>query len=929
VAFVRGISCRLAPSRNREVRLSLQHVPEATRWRRGAAASALVGLVIQFLAAPLPARADVRTEARQHFRRGMALIQEHRVDDGIAELEVAYEILPHPNVLYNIALAHVEGGRYEIARDYLIRYLDAEPPDRDEVATYLAAVETRISAQSAPTATPVAGETVRAVVAPISEDDARRDIATLEDAATQIEALAESVQSDALRDRAARLREMARDRREGFEGASGRAPAEGEPSEGEPGTTEPGTIGEGAAGGATGAAGGAAPDPRAAPEQGRLRAGDTYEETIVAASRAAESPLDAPNSTTIVTAQDLRLSGLPNGSWAHALRRVAGVSFMHTDPGAPQATIRGLNGRLANRLVVLVDGRSLYSDFLGVTFYDLLPIGAEDIERIEVIRGPASALYGADTFTGVVNLVMREPGTARSYVTTSFGDGPFARVRGTMHGRDGHLRYRASAGYVRAGQYSRLAVPGSETVEPFQRDPDLGLERLDVSGEASLRLDGGYVLRAGGALGLGEFTFQGVALLRNLVVRDARSSQVFASAETPWGLQARVFWNSLRIQLGFPWSPPGSTVSDQISTGLLDIESFDVLDGEVIYRARFGLGDWNNDVIAGLAYRLKDIRWGWVDGGAQTQHHGGVFLQDTMQIAEAVQIVLSARADLHPLAGPQFSPRGSIVVHPSAGQSIRLSGAAAYRSPSLTESYVSTNAELSPLRGLTLHGLGDTSLLPERIVSVELGYMNQMSDVFALELNGYYNIVFDLIDLTRLDVYRARDRVTNPAAAYDSVNRSYPVGTIQYENQPEQYQQVGGELGVRVFPIDGLDVYGNYSLHYTLPFGGLPGTLHDDARTSAHTVNAGVQYRSPFGLDVGVDFSWQSDQTWAEPIERGYELFHLPAYTTLNARIGLRLLGDQLELAVVGTNLVDDGHREHPFGQRIPRRFFGSATVRF
>jgi hypothetical protein len=100
-------------------------------------------------------------------------------------------------------------------------------------------------------------------------------------------------------------------------------------------------------------------------------------------------------------------------------------------------------------------------------------------------------------------------------------------------------------------------------------------------------------------------------------------------------------------------------------------------------------------------------------------------------------------------------------------------------------------------------------------------------------------------------------------------------------------------------------------------------------------VNAGIQYRSSFGLDLSADFSWQSDQVWIEQevdTERGgaaFRRFALRGYFMLNARIGWRLLDDQLELAVIGTNLIDEGHREHPFGQPVDRRFMGTVTVRF
>src|SRR6185503_14317481 len=95
---------------------------------RGRALS--VALAISMIASI--ARADVRTEARRHFRDGMALIAEGHVDDGIAQLTQAYEILPHPNVLYNIARAYAESGRYAEAIDFFERYLESDPADRQE-----------------------------------------------------------------------------------------------------------------------------------------------------------------------------------------------------------------------------------------------------------------------------------------------------------------------------------------------------------------------------------------------------------------------------------------------------------------------------------------------------------------------------------------------------------------------------------------------------------------------------------------------------------------------------------------------------------------------------------------------------------------------------------------------------------------------------
>ncbi|HJL14802.1 MAG TPA: TonB-dependent receptor [Sandaracinaceae bacterium LLY-WYZ-13_1] len=874
------------------------------------------------------ARADVRTEARRHFREGMALIAEGEVDDGIAELREAYEILPHPNVLYNIGRAYAESGSYAEAIEYFERYLESDPPDRVEVMGFLSALRARIQAVEereggAPAqAEPETTEPTEQTASVASEEE----IAALEDSATQIEALAESAQSEALRQRAVRLRELAdalRERRV--------AAREGTP------------VGEGPARGEaespaeTAAEGEAAAEGEEELVLGEEREGDTYEERVVSSSRAAQSPLEAPNSTTNVTAQDIRLSGLTNPG--ETLRRVAGVELMLASPGDVQLSIRGLNQRLSNRAIVLVDGRSVYLDFLGTTLWSLLPLAVEDIERIEVIRGPASALYGADAFTGIVNIITRPIGEGRSFVSAGIGNQGQYRLASTVTERIDRLRFRVGGGYDRANVYSRAVGPDRVDVRPFADDPDLGYSRLYFHGDVQLRIADGYTLTAGTGLATGDRSFQGVSRLRELYLQDALFSQTYVQARTAFGLSGRVFWNRFRSDYGLVGVRQGGI--EEAQTGTVDRQ--DVVDAELVYQNRFDIVEGlNNQIIAGVGYRFKEIDWSWIadpitgQQQIQTQHHFNVFLQDTLRIEEAVQVVLSARLDRHPLLDdPQISPRGSVVVHPTPRQSIRLTAGTAFRSPTFVESYVFV-PNSTPLRGVTAFGVGNQNLAPERIVSVELGYMLQETDWFALELNGYYNLVFDQILLSQNTAFRLSDFAGGrPGADYDPELEAFPLGQLQFANEEADYQQIGGEIGVRIYPVDGLDVYANYAIHETSPLDDqATGGLTDDQRTSLHKVNAGVQYRSPFGLDLSVDFHFVSDQVWVEQVldtERGgtrFQRFPLDAYAVLNARVGYRLFDDQLELSVVGTNLLME-HREHPFGQVLDRRIMGHVTVRF
>ncbi len=877
-------------------------------------------LVAALVLAASTARADVRTEARRHFRQGMALIAEGNVEEGVAELEEAYDILPHPNVLYNIGRAYAESGRYAQAVEYFERYIESDPPDRAEVLGFITALRARIEALEAREGeTPAQPEesaeatTQSPETAPVASEE---EILALEDSATQIEALAESAQSDALRQRAERLRALAAALRE-RRAAGGQEPSEGAgPTEGQGGGEGEGE-GE-AAGGEDGSL-----------VLGEQREGDTYEEQVVSSSRAAQSPLDAPNSTTTITAQGLRLSGLTQPG--EALRRVAGVELMTASPGDVQLSIRGLNQRLSNRAIVLIDGRSVYLDFIGTTIWSLLPLSIEDIERIEVIRGPASALYGADAFTGIVNIITRPIGGYRSWVSSGLGTHGQLRVATTVTERVDALRFRLGGGYERADQFALAVGPDRVDIAPVASDPNLGFSRLWFTGEAQLRIADGYTLSAGTALATGDRAFQGLSRLRELYLSNALFAQTYVQARTAFGLSGRVFWNHFETDYGQTGVREGGIPLAQQAR----VDRQTVLDVELVYQNELEIvRGLQNQIIGGVGYRFKEIDWDWIPD-VQTQHHFNVFLQDTLRIEEAVQVVLSARLDRHPLlAEPQISPRGSVVVHPTPRQTIRLTAGTAFRSPTFVESYVRV-PNSTPLRGVTAFGVGNESLNPERIVSVELGYMLQETDYFALELNGYYNLVFDQILLSRNTANRLYDAAHDPRAAFDPSLSAFPLGELQFANEDADFQQIGGELGVRVYPVDGLDLYVNYAIHETSPT--TPQSLGGrelDQRTSAHKVNAGAQYRSPFGLDLSVDFSWVSDQVWVAQVlatARGgtaFVSFGLPSYVVLNARVGWRFFNDQLELAVVGTNLIQE-HREHPFGQPIDRRFMGSVTFRY
>ncbi len=866
------------------------------------------GIVVVVLFSFGTARADVRTEARRHFRLGMELIERGEIDAGVAELERAYETLPHPNVLYNIARAYTEAGRFAEAIEHFERYLATDPPDRSEVAAFVRAIESRRAEARGEEAAP---EQPRE--APAVADASPEQVIALRESATQIEALAESTNSDELRARARLLYEMAAS----LEARGTRADAGGAP--------------EDRAGAASQER--AEPASRDAPAKDtELHAGDLadaqenlYEETVVSASRFAQNPLDAPNSVYNITRQDIRLAGLPNV--AELIRRSPGTHVMATGPADLQIGIRGFNQRLSPRVLLLVNGRSAYLDPLGANFYWVMPFGMDEIERIEVIRGPASALYGADAFSGIINVITRRPGDEPgTYAFAGYGNLDQVRSQVTHSGRRGRIGYRIGAGYDQIDRYTtRFPADSVNRASPFDEEGDLDFRILRAMGSLQYRPTPRLTLDLEGGASDADGTVSAGASLDDMYT-SGPTTHVMGSLQSEWGY-LRAFWNYV------------DAVGDVNTGRLRNRFAWHTIDVEGAFARAIHLG-WDHNVTVGLAYRKKLIDWDFLGARSGDENHYAGFFQDTMRFGEKLLLVASLRLDQHPLlADLQVSPRGALVIRPTDATAVRLSSGRAFRTQTFLESYLDLRLP-TPIAAVSGQGygaernealFGAANLRPEQIVSNELGFRYVAEDSYDVDVAAYYNRVTDLVRLNSITPFTL-GQVGGGLGGYDPSTGTFAAGTITYANEQNEFDVVGGEAMVRVYPITGLDVYANYAYNHAFVSG-------PDHRPSAsvgprHLFNVGVQFRSSIGVDFSTDLHFVGKQIWQEQVADSvlgiadHDL-PLPGYYFIDARLGTRLVDDAIDLGVVAQNLTNNEHYEHPFGQRIPLRIMGTVAFRF
>lgn len=836
-------------------------------------------LLVVGLLTPLTALADARLEARRHFKNGMGSISRGDYESGITELRLAYTIKPHPSVLYNIARAYQEMGKLDLAAESYRLFLSANPPEEEAAParTTLAQLDAAMKKAS-----PAPADI------PLPPPSAPR---------TRTAPAAEVAQFDALVKR--------------LEVAVKKAEEHGAETAAERKTPVSGSSGEGAD----------ATDESRVESANRESAGEAYEERVETASRYAQSTLDAPNATTIITAEDIRLSGAIN--IVDLLRRVPGLDLMRLGVGSANVSIRGFNQRVANKVLVLVDGRSEYLDFIGQTEWSAIPVDLHEIERIEVIRGPGSALYGANAVLGVINIITRTPGThpmAEAHGLVGTGNTYQGALIGS--GASGRLAYRTSVGYGQSDKWTRDYAEERPDVQSAVRNPNLGVQAARGSLSATYAFQPDVRLTARGGVSRFFSEVYAPGSLPNFFFDGLAS---FTQADLAAGPVAlKVFWNHLDTAVGPQYSVVGQR---SIATSLTS----NVLDAELLVSKRFTLGGEHHAQV-GVEGRSKRVNWQFI-GGLASELHAGVYAQDEYRPISTLGFVGSYRLDYAPLLdsgkpGAVQSPRLSAVWRLAEGQALRASYATAFREPTFLENYTQIAFPIPGNNGGSLSTTGDRKLRPEQLQDVEVGYRGESVRLgLDYDLTLYVDQVKDLIELSQFSTQ-------GYAGSYDPRSQSYIVANSQFANDPTSYRALGAELGLRFSPVDRLEVKGSAAFERINALSTPPGGICAPCTEApAVKVWAGITYRTPIDLDLTVDGSYTSSSIWVERAPSAADLSAiaytpnaLAGYVVMNARAAYRILKDHITVALVGNDLVGS-HDEHPLGNLITRRIFLTLSV--
>jgi iron complex outermembrane receptor protein len=622
------------------------------------------------------------------------------------------------------------------------------------------------------------------------------------------------------------------------------------------------------------------------------------EESVSTALRREQPISQAPSNVYVITAEDIRHSGAVDVPTL--LRRIPGIEVMQVTGADFNVSVRGNNQLFANKLLVLVDGRSVYIDVQGFVFWKGLPITLPEIKQIEVIKGPIAALYGFNAYDGVINIITKTPDEMKG-TTLQVGGGEIGTVStSAIHaGVTGKFKYRVSGGYDQTHQWR-----DRDTLAHRSSKFNAQVEYL-LPDQSNVTLSSGLVHmnpHDGPLVGVGNTILTSeVALPYVNLSYDRRDFLV------------RAYWNGFfadAAAIPHPLLQPFITITDRGGNSNLGFAS-NTYNVEAQHSVSIGT---IGRLTYGLNYRYNTLSCDCT-ASFEREHRLGAYVQAEWSVFSSVTVIGGLRYDLHSEINPTYSPRLAVLYTPVPGHTLRAQASVGYRPPTLFETY--QDVRLNPLvpnpfLPASSRILGSRNLHPEEILSYEVGYQGWFyRHRLRLRADAFFNRSSDLIGRS------------STSAVTNTVNTG----------STEIY---GGEAGLEFQASSWLTGFVNYSYQH------IKKNTEGLARRGApHAkVNVGLRTEWLNGLSGEAVLHYVGPATY--PVSDSFDIFNVSpgtrvgGYTLFNLRAGYRFWEQDTEagsrrsaeLAVSAFNVLDD-HREHPLGDLIGRRVMGWLTLKF
>lgn len=574
----------------------------------------------------------------------------------------------------------------------------------------------------------------------------------------------------------------------------------------------------------------------------------------------------------VLTQEDIRRSGAT--SIPEALRMVPGLQVAKLDGNKWAITARGFNGRFANKLLVLVDGRTVYSPTFAGVNWDQQDMILEDIERIEVIRGPGATLWGVNAVNGVINIITKKARDTQGGLVVAGGgteDRGFTGLRyGVELAEDTHLRV-----------YGKFFARDNQA----QANGDPASDRWHQS-RAGMRLDH---TATNGDL----WTLQG-----DYFAGQYRESVIFPTLASPYAQRADLSAQTTGGNLLGRWTHTFSATSG------VSVQAY--YDRVEIYNARAGLisdqADLNlqhhtdlgsrHQLLWGVGYRFvnnqtitqpgllsatysPETRWFSVWSG---------FIQDEITLVpQSVTATVGTKLEHNDFTGFVVQPSLKLRWTPDERQTIWGAVSRAVRAPSHSEDDIQVYQPTGTYPPVAVFGSRRGG--NENLLAYEAGYRRQVTPDLSVDIAAYYNNYSDLRTFEPGSVIT----VATPPPAH-------PVQPLYWQNQMDG-ETYGVETWLEWRPTAWWRIQPSYSYLHMRLF-----AERSLSATSANAKGVNPAHQASIRSLMSLPYTTELD-VWVRYVDR-LPAVQIPAYTTMDVRVGWKPTR-RIELSLVGQNLLD------------------------
>ncbi len=628
---------------------------------------------------------------------------------------------------------------------------------------------------------------------------------------------------------------------------------------------------------------------------------------VTTVSKKAQPLSDASAAIFVISNEDIKRSGVTNVP--DALRMAPGLDVARIDANKWAVSSRGFNGRFANKLLVLIDGRSIYTQSFSGVYWENQDVMLEDVDRIEVIRGPGATLWGANAVNGVINIITKHTADTQGGLISAGG--------GNKELGFGSFRYGAQLGEDTTGRAYVKGFLRDEFNKPSGADAGDGWDKV----QGGFRIDSLWSDRD-------SVTFQGDIYHSN-INQDLNLASLQGPAFTEFiDDTTRAYGGNVvgRIHHIF------SNTSDSTLQFYYDVysrkEGFDHETRntfDIDFQNRFELNDWN-EIIWGLGYRytrsdnkLTRPETFIVDPLKRGDPLYSAFLQNELALIEnTLWLTLGSKFEHNNYTGFEVQPTARIMWAPHRSHRVWAAISRAVRTPSAIDSDLRLLAGVEPANSaanptpfpVAVTVNGNKNGKAEVLLAYELGYRFTVSNALSLDAAAFYN------DYDRLRSFEMGFPSIIGAAI------SQPI----FANNGSEGETYGFETTASWTMLD----WWRWDLSYSLIETELESNeLFKEAVSPEQKVSlrSSINPWNTVNLDLWLRYI-DSNSTFniQSPVV-------IDSYVTLDMRLGWKPVKD-IELSVTGQNLLDGSHLESVSETflgytEIPRGVYGKIAWKF